>query len=297
MDMVWLAALILGTGFAIEGGQSVKGKLLNTLIILGCTGLGFGIGYAESDAPREKNTAMGDRAIIPGTILPVRLNSSLSTSKSKPGQMISARIMQDVPQLNGARIREGSKVLGHILEVSAATSSSRASISLQFDKLLTSHQTIPITTNLRAIAGFMEVLEAQTPPIGPGESDVFRWLTTVQVGGDVVYGDGGPVTKGDDASQVVGKSVGGGGVLSRISAKEGTECRGATDGNESPQALWVFSGDACGTYGLSNVRISHAGRTNPIGVIVFDSESGNLKITNGAGMLLRVGPSSQSTKH
>jgi hypothetical protein len=46
MDLVWLTALILGSGFAIAGGQNVKGKLLNLVIILGCMGLGFGSGYA-----------------------------------------------------------------------------------------------------------------------------------------------------------------------------------------------------------------------------------------------------------
>jgi hypothetical protein len=46
MDLVWLAALILGAGFAITGGQRVKWKLLNLAIILSCMGLGFGLGYA-----------------------------------------------------------------------------------------------------------------------------------------------------------------------------------------------------------------------------------------------------------
>ncbi|MGB7729762.1 MAG: hypothetical protein WBL50_17155 [Candidatus Acidiferrum sp.] len=46
MHLVWLAPLILGSGFAIAGGQSVKWKLFNLVIILGCMGLGFGIGYA-----------------------------------------------------------------------------------------------------------------------------------------------------------------------------------------------------------------------------------------------------------
>src|SRR6202022_477494 len=45
-------------------------------------------------------------AIPPGTILPVRLNSSLSSAESKPGQIISARIMQDVPLATGGKIRE-----------------------------------------------------------------------------------------------------------------------------------------------------------------------------------------------
>jgi hypothetical protein len=78
--------------------------------------------------------------------------------------------MQDVPLPQGARIREGSKVIGHIVEVTPATTGAQARISLQFDKLVSSHQTIGITTNLRAIAGFMRVLEAQTPPIGPARA-------------------------------------------------------------------------------------------------------------------------------
>jgi hypothetical protein len=46
MPMVWLAALILGSGFAIAGGQGWGWKLLNAVIILGCIGLGLGLGYA-----------------------------------------------------------------------------------------------------------------------------------------------------------------------------------------------------------------------------------------------------------
>ena len=244
--------------------------------------------YAASD---EKSTPKSNPAIPPGTILPVRLNSTLSLAKCRKGQVITGRIMQDVPLSPGARIKEGSKVLGHIVEVTPATTGTLARISLQFDKLVSSHQTISITTNLRAIAGFMRVIEAQTPPIGPGESDVFRWLTTVQVGGDVVYGAGGPVTAGENANQIVGKAVNGG-VLSRVRAKEGTKCRGPIDGKDSPQALWVFSSDACGIYGLEHISIAHAGRSDPTGVIVLASDSGGFKLPSGAGMLLRVNASS-----
>jgi hypothetical protein len=44
--MVWLAALILGSVFAVTGAQEANLKLLNVVIILGCIGLGLGIGYA-----------------------------------------------------------------------------------------------------------------------------------------------------------------------------------------------------------------------------------------------------------
>jgi hypothetical protein len=198
--------------------------------------------------------------------------------------------MQDVPLSSGIRIKDGSKVVGSIVEVTEASAGKPATISLRFDRLVSGHQQIPITTNLRAIAGFMRITEAQTPPIGPGESDVYRWLTTVQVGGDVVYGEGGPVTIHNDPNDVVGKAVAGG-VLGQLRPNEGAKCRGASEGNEAPQALWVFSSDACGTYGLEHIRIVSSGRSGTTGVIVFSSDKGDVRIPGGAGMLLRVNKS------
>jgi hypothetical protein len=46
MEVIWLAALILGSGFAIATGQGAKWKVVNAVIILACMGLGFGLGYA-----------------------------------------------------------------------------------------------------------------------------------------------------------------------------------------------------------------------------------------------------------
>jgi hypothetical protein len=195
--------------------------------------------------------------------------------------------MQDVPLSPGVRIRAGTKVTGHIVERIPASSGTQARISFQFDKIISSHQTTSITASLRAIAAFMRIAEAQIPPTGPGESDVYRWMTKVQVGGDIVYGEGGPVTSGDNPDQIVGKKVNDG-VLGQVRAKEGTECRGAIDGTDRPQALWVFSTDACGSYGLEKISVAHAGRTDPVDVIVLTSDSGNFKIAGGAGMLLRV---------
>jgi len=46
MVAIWLAALILGSAFAIFGAQGLVWKLVNLIIILGCVSLGLGIGYA-----------------------------------------------------------------------------------------------------------------------------------------------------------------------------------------------------------------------------------------------------------
>jgi hypothetical protein len=113
-------------------------------------------------AIRPSNANEGALIVPSGTILPVRLNSTISSTNCKPGQEITGRIMQDVPLPSGMTVRTGSKVVGHITEVVPATSTVNARISIQFDKLISSGQTIPISTNLRAIAGFMGVMEAQS---------------------------------------------------------------------------------------------------------------------------------------
>ena len=55
-------------------------------------------------------------AVPPGTVLPAQLNSSLDSAKNKPGQVITARIMQDVP-LGAGKIPAGAKVIGRIVSV------------------------------------------------------------------------------------------------------------------------------------------------------------------------------------
>ncbi len=235
-----------------------------------------------------KTTAASGKSVIPaGTILPVRLRNTISSDKSKTGQAIFGRIAQDVPLPNGLKIRAGSKAEGHIVEVVPAGTASGPKISIRFDKIHLHGETIPVTTDLRAIAGFMTVQEASVPVEAPTEGTPYTWLDTTQIGGDSVYGMDGPVMSAKDSSDIVGKSINDG-VLGRVNAKEGTKCRGAIDGNNNPQALWVFSSDACGTYGMEHVKIAHAGRTDPVGTISLVSDRSKLKIPGATGMLLRV---------
>jgi hypothetical protein len=237
-----------------------------------------------SNAP----SAMADESKVPsGTILPVVLRSSFSFDKCKPGQILHGKIAQDVPLPNDTKIPKGSTIEGHIVEVTPAAGGNAAKVSIQFDKLLLAGQWVPVVTNLRAIAGFMSVLGASIPDEPPGEGTVYNWLPTTQIGGDTVYGVDGPVMSAEHTSELVGKSVKDG-VLARVRAKEGTNCRGAINGNDNPQALWVFSSDACGTYGIEHLKIAHAGRTAPEGTIVLASEISNLKLRAGDGLLLRV---------
>jgi hypothetical protein len=219
-----------------------------------------------------------------GTILPVALNSSLNSRKVKPGQVITARVMQDVPLSPGSTIHAGAKVIGRVIDVKPAIGGSGAQISFRFDTLVVSKRRIPISTNSRALASMMAVEAAQLPESGPDRGTSQNAWTTDQIGGEVVYRGGGPVA---DGLRSVGEPTYGG-VLVHVSAKPGSPCRGEIEGNDRLQALWVFSSDACGVYDFADLAIVHAGRTDPVGEITLASDKGEVNVRAGSGMLLRV---------
>jgi len=219
-----------------------------------------------------------------GTILPVALNSSLNSRKVKPGQVITARVMQDVPLSPGSTIHAGAKVLGRVIDVKPANGGTGAHVSFRFDTLVVSKRRIPIITNLRALASMMAVEAAQLPESGPDRGTSQNAWTTDQIGGEVVYRGGGPVA---DGLRSVGEPTYGG-VLVHVSAKPGSPCRGEIEGNDRLQALWVFSSDACGVYDFADLAIVHAGRTDPVGEITLASDKGEVNVRAGSGMLLRV---------
>ena len=83
-------------------------------------------------------TAFGQETIPTGTIIPVALSGSLSSAKLKPGAPIHARVMQDVPLPRDREIREGTKITGRVVDVKPSGPNADASISLKFDRVLTS---------------------------------------------------------------------------------------------------------------------------------------------------------------
>jgi len=226
-------------------------------------------------------TAVGAQAIPDGTIIPVQLNSSLDSGRVMPGREFTARVMQDVP---GTPIHAGNKVVGRVVSAKPAADGKPGQLTLQFDSVRAKKQSIAISTDLRALASMMEVEEAQVPLQGPDRGTPPEDWTTVQVGGEVVYRGGGPVANG---MRDVGVPTANG-VLVHVSAVASTKCRGGVDNNDREQALWVFSSNACGVYGYSNLEIIHAGRSQPVGQIILASQHGKVRLQGGSGMLLRV---------
>ena len=248
----------------------------------------LGLGTEAQTPSNSKGEAEQAKQILQipvGTILPVRLNRGVSSKSAKPGQEITGRIMQDVPLPAGGRIREGAKVLGKIVDAEPSSIHGGGRLTMRFDRIEVNRQESAIVANLRALASTVEVQEAQVPDFSPGFGTPYNWVTTTQVGGDVVYGVGGPVT--DTMSEHVGRAVNGG-VLIQVRARADSTCRGALNSEAPLQALWVFSSDACGVYGMEGTRIEKAGRTEPVGEIILVATKGDVRLRMGSGMLLRI---------
>src|SRR5208282_5941542 len=245
---------------------------------------GTGQDLKQDDRPAQEQNARSAEAIPAGTIIPVSLNSTLRSDKSGSGGAITATVMQDVPLGMGKTLRAGSRVTGHVVEaITPGKGSDESKISFQFDQVRLGNQTIPVTTNLRAVASGSAVLAAATLPTSLDYPD-----EQIQIGGDQIsYGNGGPVMVG---SQVVGKYTSQG-VLAYGGQNLGTPCRGTIDDNDHPQAFWFFSVNACGAYGFSDLTVFHAGRTAPVGEVTLSSKSKVLKVDKGTAMLLLVGGS------
>jgi hypothetical protein len=229
--------------------------------------------------------ARADTVVPDSTIIPVRLNSTLSSRSAKPGQLVTARVMQDVPLPDNAKIPAGATLAGKVTSVQRASAGDGGVISLVFDTLRIPHENIRLTVHLRAIASMLEVRQAELPRNSDPTAAENTW-TTVQIGGDVVYRGGGPVR---NRSGVVGRPVDGG-VLVRLDSNPGRGCRHDSTG-ERAQALWLFSSDACGVYGLPNLIVagqSSGAPVSTVGEITLHSAQGDVNVRNGSGLLLRV---------
>ena len=246
------------------------------------------IAFAPLPAFVRTPPAVNPGKIPIGTVIPISLEHALSSKDLTKGELLEGSIMQDVPLPDREKIPGGSKILGSVLSVTSSEDG-MASITFRLDGIETKHESYKVVTGLRTMAPFTDVQSAQLPRQAGSESASAQWATTVQIGGDFRYGAGGKVT--NKHHRTIGKGTSDGGVLVQLQDPPGSPCANWPDntGDEKrPQALWVFSGDACGLFDLKKMRIQHAGNKEPFGEITLAKEDGNIKIMKSSGMLLRV---------
>lgn len=220
-----------------------------------------------------------------GTVLPVMMGTSLDSGRSKPGDKVTARLMQDVVLGSGERIRAGARLYGKVEEAAPASSNASARVVVRFDRLVAGQEQYSISVSLRALASMADVFSAQLPTnnfdeYGTSTSD---W-TTVQVGGAAVYLGDGTVR---DALDIVGRAPAYGVVTGKLMPALKRGCPAEAAAGSQEQSLWLFSPWACGTYGFEDLTIVRSGASQPLGTIELSAPTA-LKVRSGSGWLLQV---------
>jgi len=222
------------------------------------------------------------REIPVGTVIPIMLNSSLDAAKDDPGKKIEGRVMQKVPLPGGEAISQRSRIIGHVVKVTKSGPSG-SSLVVKFDSLQEEGHTTPLTTGLLAVASASSVADAQAPISANSDKDPASQWATRQVGGDVVRRGWGKVASRTGA---VGTWLQGSSVLIKLTPNPAAGCPSGP-GYDREQAVWIFSSAACGTYGLSDVKVAGSGGMPPLGEIVLTSNR-NVAVRGGSGWLLIV---------
>ncbi|MFP5236783.1 MAG: hypothetical protein ACLGSD_12850 [Acidobacteriota bacterium] len=220
--------------------------------------------------------ATAQQALPGGTVLPVTLDHGINAARARTGQIIRARVEQTIP---GTPVKRHSHVLGQVVSAMRLPNGTQR-VVIRFTSVEAHGRQIPLQVHLRAIASFMKVADALTPQDQADRSEPPEVNTFRQIGGEMVYRGGGPVAAGD---LTVGKPVPYG-VL--VTPRSNKPCRGVVGATQRPQAFWVFSSDACGVYGIPDLRIEHAGRSSS--AITLASDHGKLKLPAGTALLLRT---------
>jgi hypothetical protein len=235
-------------------------KMKNNLRMLGLGLCMLPMCLHAGTGENNRQTYQAAELIPAGTLLPVTLNSALRSDKSGSGTKITATVMQDVPLGAGKTLRSGSKLMGHVIEtITSGKGSDESTLSFRFDELRFENRTVPITANLKALASFVEVHAAQIPTSGGDGISESGW-SLLKIGDDQIH----------------------------IGSAMGSECGGAKNSNNTAQEFWLFSPNACGTYGLGDLQISRSGRTAPLGEVTLTSNGKVVKVDKGSAMLLRV---------
>jgi hypothetical protein len=205
----------------------------------------------------------------PGATLPVVINRTLNAHNLRPGQPISAHLIQIVAVAPDVYLPKGAKLNGHIVNVSDS------SIGILFDQLSWKGRSIPVHVRLVAAAGMMNVCDTDVPLAGPDRGTANRndW-TTRQVGGDELFLQGGSGKVYDQYSQPVG-----------YANYTGVYANPSAPG-ELPRAVGPFSTTATGLHGLPELTIaSEGGADSPI---TLAASKPGWQIRSGSALLLEV---------
>jgi hypothetical protein len=239
-----------------------------------------GLSLAQSAAPSQTNNGAGSMAqtqspakdpamtprIAPGSVIPVKLTTTVDAKKAKTGEEITAKVTQDLKASNGMMLMpKDTEIVGHVTEAQARNKQDKESqVGIVFDHAVMNSSTVSYPLSIQAVI---------SPQVFQNPNGDNRSTGAVSPGAPA-----GPMP-----SQMPGGSARG---TSGGEAAPPNTPSGETDETSNGSALPQITGHTQGVVGFPHLKLeTPSNATQPS---VISSEKNNVKLENGTLILLRV---------
>ena len=227
-------------------------------------------------APATGQPSSAGPMLAPGTIIGAELSKGVDAKKAKVGQEVTAKSLGDLRDNNGNLvIPRGSKLVGHVTEVKAASKQEpQSTLAIIFDKVQVKHGKESKEIGMHAAIQALEQpprsfgLQEQQPSAGAGGG-------APSAGGPAGGGGMGPAGSG-------GARPGGSPSQGQSPEMGGGDMGGGQQGGGAP----TLNANSHGVIGIPNLTLSP--EATPTQGSVLNSSKGNVKLDGGTMMVLRV---------
>ncbi|HZQ67706.1 MAG TPA: hypothetical protein VFA68_04230 [Terriglobales bacterium] len=229
--------------------------LLLTMVLLA------GLAFSQTPAPDH-----GPMQIAPGTAIPAELGKSLDAHKNKPGDPVTAKVVQDLLSNGQVVIPRDTKIVGHVTEATPKSKGEPGSrLGIAFDKMiLKGGREVPFRASIQALAKTQE----QASPLAnePANSGY---------GGSAGIGAGSAPGIAGERGGVAGGQAG----VQRPTVPDAS----GYPGTGSTPSGGAISASTQGVIGLKGLALSKGNEGT-----VVTADSGNVHLDSGTQMILHV---------
>jgi len=114
-----------------------------------------------ADGREQPGLPLEAYAVVPGTVVLVRLEDPLNTGETRQGQRFRTRTLEPLPAGSGIYLPAGAEIRGHVSRVDPAGVAGRAKIWLVFDEIRTRFGSLPIVADVIGVPGDHSVRSGQ----------------------------------------------------------------------------------------------------------------------------------------
>jgi hypothetical protein len=229
-------------------------------------------GYPSPTTTQSAGPASGQARetprLAPGSVIPVELTKSVEAKKVKTGDVVAAKVTQDLKTGSGEIVvPKDTQVIGHVTEAQAHNKQKESQVGIVFDQVvMKGGGEMPLPMSIQAI-------------IAPATNN-----NNYPAGGSAGQPASMPEPGGASPGNMGGRGMGTGMPNPGASYPSGGEYPNATSQTGS-SARPPVNADTRGIVGMPHLKLSAAADTSQASVV---TEKGDVKLESGTLMLLRV---------